>query len=313
MKKILFLFLVPLFIACDKGDLPSEVQEMGNQIECPVAETSQIIDEDLQMYVQYNDSLMKAAEQLKKLQDDPSVDSRSLKETINKITIVLADIRGAYEGFERGKGIGGKILGALLGAIIGSALAALQLYTPLPFAPCQASDYEVAQYRIAEYRLNSYQDEQEYWKNKTGLTLDAKYDEYHQIGKAHNVTLDMQSFTSGLNIESAFTPEEWTMMNDESFKASILAPAAYYNGTSTQSPYTIVVRTKADQIMSLFMTALDNDTYRLSNVNTVIKDYISMVEKTSGISSTDKEQLISSMIVASYSKQLWTEYGVPDV
>lgn len=263
-------------------------------------------DRELDIFRAYNDSLS--------FLNEKNTTSNLLRVTPNEIrylSIPLADAKGAYEGWKRGKGFFSRLIGAVVGAVGYSAVVAIQCLIEFPVEPKSCYMDETPHYVYAQLiKTNQYEAQLSIWKENIGLCLDEKYEALERVGGFHNATLDVNNVTTQSTWTNYFDSETVAVLCSSDFNGFLKKPRQYYEGTITESPFAIqYTQSRADGIMKLYseayMSKMESTFFNQQSVNLLVKDYISMTEKTGSLTSEERNQIISTLIVSSYSFGYW--------
>jgi hypothetical protein len=227
------------------------------------------------------------------------------------IAVAGADVYGAYKGAQAGAYLGAFLgpHGATVGGVIGGLLCGTSAsYHSYKYMSRASDSDEMPTLRKKTLGVYTEVKPMPIVKNDDiQIVYSLRYDTIAtKVAVLHNVIL--AEVQSG-NIEYAninysnLSKEELQIVSLPDFESAfntIVPQAGNYR--------TFKVETEADQVMNLFMEAIDKAGNSLSEITTIINDYIQIIEKSKSLSDEQKDALYTAFTVAAYSYNYWSSY-----
>ena len=302
MKKVLYLLLGILALSlysCTSEDTPP----LPRMCQAPT-DSSEL----LKALKCYNDSLSM----------NNNCVSRDFWQTTLRIgTVASADIAGAYELGKIGASIGsvfgpqGAAGGAAVGGLIGGAGASYGAYcTTESMGSTESTSFTIpAQESVIRALMKLKEDRIDinlYYPNEIIIDLPTNSIETMAIGAKHNAILDYLSEgnLSSTPLHRVLNNFEVSILNSPEFRKAykeILLSYDLYDYTT----FIINDATVADSVMRLYLESFNTSVKKHSDVESISKRYVSEVQKSSELTSNQKELIYISVSVAASSYERW--------
>lgn len=296
-KNFILLFITCLiFSSCSKDVTYSDIKTESDK--------SLLISE----LSAFNDSLLQTVSQTR----------ASNKQILDKMSIVVADAVGAYEcgsvGAKFGALFGHPHVGAGICALIGGAYSSYKCYdllhstralnSPVKYQPIQVA----AAYVPAVENTSIVQDN---LPKQISISFSDSNNETQEFGAKHNIivrNLQSNNFAIDSDVKRLLTKEEIEILSSDGFIAeydSIVNNLSdcIVNNRIPQSTNIDV----SSKLMNLFANILETYSDKVEDTEYIINKYIDAVQRSSELSSEEKENIYKSLSVAASSFEFWNE------
>lgn len=246
---------------------------------------------------------------LKEYNNSISPKSRGLN-WVGWISVVIADGSGAYTGAKYGGRIGslfgphGTTVGAIAGGVIVGAASSIQQYnranTILRFSPYAISNNNNVSKGIIEkgYVLSKTMISDESYDTGISLGLDSIST---KVAIQHNIILENYKMFERDNAITRMDNIESAILNDESFIS------CYNSVVSDPLNSEFEKDVISDQIMQLYLTAINDSGSNSASINLITSYYINTVKQSSEVPEEQKQWLYKGFAVMTYSYKYWQE------
>lgn len=231
-------------------------------------------------------------------------------------TVVCADLKGAYEGGKehlKNNGLTGLLDAAITTGIAASETANNEYEKTNNIIEDAGQDYSIISidsillaYSNVNADLNLYN--QELTRNKQiNILIPEDYIKCAQVGVFHNASLRLLLTKAPLEkkLEDGLTSEQLTLLQSKTFRDSydqIISGIKSFN-----LDYYIENPKKTEKVIQLFIQAIKEYPNELEDINVLVNNYISLIEKDRGITPQEKTVVYAALSTASYSAYFWAE------
>ena len=310
MKKFLFvlsLLLIAIsFYSCQNDE------DLQNTLNLEYSSVSLDSDPLIANLKNLNDSL---------LQSKDSIDeSRSISgffKNLKQLAVIYADIKGAIEGaklgFKWGKGHG--LLSSLAGSAVFAAVMSA-MYSAMAAITNSSSNMEQVNINFDQERVElAYVNSvlrQDLVSNelercsKVKINIPQKNCKDYEAGIHHNITLRLilnEGDLYNYNLEDALSYTELQTLHSREYMNSY--KTAYTNPEVFSLSYEVENPSKEDKVIQLFLDAYKDYVDNLDDVNDLINNYISIIEKDTNITDEEKSAVYSALSPAAFSSNYW--------
>ena len=289
----LLLFCL-VFASCSKEVAYNDIQKESNN--------SLLISE----MSDFNDSLLQTVSQTR----------ASNKQILDRMSIVVADAIGAYEcgsvGAKIGAFFGHPHVGAGICALVGGAYSSYKCYDLLHSTRALSSPVKYQPLQVAAAYVPAVENTSIIQNNlpkQISINFSEPNDEAIEFGAKHNVivsNLQTNNFAIDSDVKKLLTKEEFEILSSNDFIDE------YDNIVNNLSDCIVNKRIPqnanedvSSMLMNLFASILETYSDKLEDTEFIINKYLDAVQRSSELTSEEKDNIYKSLSVAASSFEFW--------